>query len=89
MDCPTLKSIAQFQKEGYLNINDQRSGVWGRVNDPSDIFGTCLLKNGQMVQGTFEEMPTHVWYSKNEGLSTLTPYLHERMLQELAAYKED
>lgn len=95
--------MAAFQKEGYLNINDQRcSGVWGRVNDPADILGSflakhlasaqkltrssigsCLLKDGQMVPDSFEEMPSHVVYSAQDGLATLTPFLHERLLERL------
>lgn len=84
--CPTLKAVAMHQKEGFLNINDQRTGVWGRVNDPSDILGVCLLRDGSMVAGTFEGSGTHVTYSHvSEGLLTLTPYLHEKLLEKLNA----
>ena len=36
-----------------------------------------------MVPGSFEEMPSHVLYSAQDGLATLTPFLHERLLERL------
>lgn len=30
--CPTLQAFALHQQQGYLNINDQRAGVFGRGN---------------------------------------------------------
>jgi hypothetical protein len=72
-----------------LNINDQRAGgVWGRVNDPSDILGSCLLDNGKIVPKSFEKNPMHLIYSKQDGLVTLTEYLHKKLLEELAKKQE-
>ncbi len=50
-----VQSIAVYQKSGHLNINDERSpSLFGRVNDPEDIFGTVLLDKGTIVPGTYE-----------------------------------
>ncbi|KAI8893932.1 hypothetical protein BC833DRAFT_506106, partial [Globomyces pollinis-pini] len=58
--------LAEFQKIGYLNINDKRvMAPWGRINDPEDIFGTVLLDNGRIVENTFEPMSTHRIVSRN------------------------
>ena len=45
----------------------------------------CLLKDGEMVKGSFEAAPTHLAYSVSEGLLSLTPYLHKILLERLAA----
>ncbi|KAI8903123.1 hypothetical protein EDD86DRAFT_175729, partial [Gorgonomyces haynaldii] len=69
------------QKVGHLNINDQRMPpLWGRVNDPEDILGTSLIKDGKLVPKSFEPMPTHRILSTN-GLFQLTPFLHEKLLK--------
>ncbi|KAJ3254542.1 hypothetical protein HK103_007096 [Boothiomyces macroporosus] len=58
--CEYTKALALNQKSGYLNINDLRVGaIFGRVNDPEDIFGSVLIKDGKIDKSTFEIMPTH------------------------------
>ncbi|KAI8802766.1 hypothetical protein BJ742DRAFT_777942 [Cladochytrium replicatum] len=79
----TSISFAAFQKEGYMNVNDSRVGpVWGRVNDPEDILGNVLIREGKILPGTYQKFPTHRLVSNN-GLVQLTDYLHEALLERL------
>ncbi|KAI8621266.1 hypothetical protein BC830DRAFT_1058344 [Chytriomyces sp. MP71] len=77
------KSMAFNQKQGYLNINDQR--VWtpyARVADPEDLLGAVLLKDGSIVPGSYQKTPTHRLVSSN-GLVQLSEALHELLVQRL------
>ncbi|KAJ3387218.1 hypothetical protein HDU92_002044 [Lobulomyces angularis] len=78
-----LQGWAYQQKNGYLNIQDERCYVpWGRVPDPEDIFGTVLLSQGKIVEGSFEQMPTHRMVSAN-GMFKLSEYLESRLIEEV------
>ncbi|KAJ3223346.1 hypothetical protein HK099_001268 [Clydaea vesicula] len=94
-----LQGWAYQQKNGYLNIQDERCYVpWGRVPDPEDIFGTVLLSQGKigkcwllfryinfnnaLVEGSFEQMPTHRMVSAN-GMFKLSEYLESRLIEEV------
>ncbi|KAI9104829.1 hypothetical protein DFS34DRAFT_604677 [Phlyctochytrium arcticum] len=78
-----FQGLAQHQKVGFLNINDQRTpSPWGRVSDPEDILGTIQLDNGKLVSGSYEGMPTHRLVSGN-GLFQLSELLHGKLLDKL------
>ncbi|KAI9343064.1 hypothetical protein DFJ73DRAFT_797406 [Zopfochytrium polystomum] len=79
-----LQAMAAYQKEGFLHVNDGRVfSTWGRVNDPEDIFGSVLVKDGKIVEGSYQRrMPTHRLVSMN-GLSQLSDFLHGKLLQRL------
>ncbi|KAI8390996.1 uncharacterized protein BYT42DRAFT_178118 [Radiomyces spectabilis] len=63
---PTLKATAQWQKEGWLHIGDERNPPpWGRIPFPEDIIGTVLVKDGEIQPGTYQAMPTHRIVSPN------------------------
>lgn len=79
-DDPYWKAKAQYQNLGFMNIDDSRAmGVQGRVNDPADILGVVLLKDGDIVPGSFEQMPTHNIWSQQGGLVQLTDYLFNKL----------
>ncbi|KAJ3320670.1 hypothetical protein HDV06_005078 [Boothiomyces sp. JEL0866] len=81
--CEYTKALALNQKAGYLNINDLRVGsIFGRVNDPEDIFGSVLVKDGKIDSSTFEIMPTHRLVSSN-GLFQLTDYIHGKLVESM------
>eukprot|EP00842_Homolaphlyctis_polyrhiza_P003621 jgi/Hompol1/425/HPOL_000142-RA len=72
--------LAVNQKEGFLNVNDQRVfSTWGRVNDPEDILGHVLLKDGVVQPNTYTRMPSHRLFSRN-GLFVLTDFLHQKLI---------
>ncbi|KAI9326401.1 hypothetical protein BDR26DRAFT_135277 [Obelidium mucronatum] len=77
------KAMAQNQKEGYLNISDVRVFTpWGRVSDPEDLFGAVLLKEGVIVENSYQKMGTHRLVSGN-GLFQVSELLHEKLVKEL------
>ncbi|KAJ8656337.1 hypothetical protein O0I10_007902 [Lichtheimia ornata] len=62
----TLKSLAEWQKEGWLHIADERNPPpWGRIPYPEDIIGTVLVNNGVIQPETYQEMPTHRLVTSN------------------------
>ncbi|KAJ3317031.1 hypothetical protein HDU76_001409 [Blyttiomyces sp. JEL0837] len=78
-----LQALAQHQKEGYLHVNDARVfAPWGRVNDPEDIFGSVLVKDGVMVENSYQRMPTHRPMSMN-GLFQLSEFLQTKLVEQL------
>ncbi|OAD78248.1 hypothetical protein PHYBLDRAFT_71708 [Phycomyces blakesleeanus NRRL 1555(-)] len=55
-----LKGLAEWQKEGWLHVADERNPPpWGRIPFPEDIIGSVLIKDGVIQPNTFEAMPTH------------------------------
>lgn len=55
-----LKEQASMHKEGWMHIPDGRTLTpFGRCPDPEDIFATVLVRDGQLVPGKIEMMPTH------------------------------
>ena len=39
---------------------DQRATpAQGRINEPEDIIGTIMVRDGEIIQGTYEPMPSH------------------------------
>ncbi|KAI9319086.1 hypothetical protein BX666DRAFT_2025423 [Dichotomocladium elegans] len=57
---PVLKSLADWQKEGWLHIADERNPPpWGRIPFPEDIIGTVLIKKGTIQPRTYQAVPTH------------------------------
>ena len=65
-----------------MNFNLNVVKPFGRVADPEDILGTVLLKDGKMVQGSFERMPTHRLVSRN-GLTVLSESIHKKLVESL------
>ncbi|KAI8362753.1 hypothetical protein BD560DRAFT_333865 [Blakeslea trispora] len=63
---PNLKALADWQKEGWLHVGDERNPPpWGRINFPEDIIGSVQLQNGTIKEGTYEPMPTHRMVTNN------------------------
>ncbi|CAO3627913.1 unnamed protein product [Mucor hiemalis] len=55
-----LKAMADWQKEGWMHIGDERNPpAWGRINFPEDIVGSVELSNGAIKEGTYQAMPAH------------------------------
>ncbi|CEJ01351.1 hypothetical protein G6F70_002205 [Rhizopus microsporus] len=55
-----LKAMADWQKEGWMHIGDERDPpAWGRINFPEDIVGSVQLVNGVIQEGTYQPMPAH------------------------------
>jgi hypothetical protein len=76
---PGVQSLAKYQREGYMNINDQRvQAIYGRVNDPQDILGVVLLKDGLVVEGSYERMPTHAIFTK-DGLVQVSDWMFDKL----------
>jgi hypothetical protein len=83
LQSPTQQALAKHFQSGFMNINDIRSPQnWGRTADPEDILGTILVKDGKMIPGTFEAMPSHRLYSSH-GFFQLEPFLVEKLLETL------
>jgi hypothetical protein len=43
----------------YIYSDLKVAAPWGRIPDPQDIFGSVLLKEGVIVLGSYERMPSH------------------------------
>jgi hypothetical protein len=83
LSCPSYKTTAKLTGIGFMHVNDERvQAIWGRLNDPEDIFGTVLVKDGEVVKDTYEPMPTHRIFSAS-GLFQLNDYMHSRLLEDL------
>ncbi|KAL9543185.1 hypothetical protein MBANPS3_008237 [Mucor bainieri] len=55
-----LKAMADWQKEGWLHIGDERNPpAWGRINFPEDIIGSVELDGGKIKEGSYQPMPAH------------------------------
>lgn len=80
LQCPAHQNLAELTKNGFMHINDERvASIWGRVNDPEDIFGTVLVNDGKIMKDTYEAMPTHRLVSPN-GLFQLNDFMHKHLL---------
>ncbi|KAI7875039.1 hypothetical protein K492DRAFT_136975 [Lichtheimia hyalospora FSU 10163] len=78
----TLKSLAEWQKEGWLHIADERNPPpWGRIPYPEDIIGTVLVNNGVIQPETYQEMPTHRLVTSN-GIFQLSEPLRQCIVDE-------
>ncbi|KAI9478151.1 MAG: hypothetical protein EXX96DRAFT_569750 [Benjaminiella poitrasii] len=72
IDDSNLKALADWQKEGWLHINDERNPpAWGRISFPEDIIGSVELSAGKIKEGTYQAMPAHRIVS-NKGLFQLS-----------------
>ncbi|KAJ1332809.1 hypothetical protein BSLG_008438 [Batrachochytrium salamandrivorans] len=51
----TVQALANYQKEGHMNINDERIFTpWGRVSNPEDILGVILVEKGIVQLGSYQ-----------------------------------
>ncbi|KAJ9063956.1 hypothetical protein DSO57_1035519 [Entomophthora muscae] len=79
-----LIALAQYQKQGWLHIGDNRNPPpFGRIPDPEDIFGSILAVDGLMLQDTYQPMPAHRPLTSQNGLFQLPEGLRELLLKEL------
>ncbi|KAI8077830.1 uncharacterized protein BX664DRAFT_44613 [Halteromyces radiatus] len=82
----TLKGMAQYQKEGWLHIGDERNPPpWGRIPKPEDIIGSVLLQDGKIQAGTYQSMPAYRLATK-KGFMQLSKPL-EQYLVDVAKQK--
>lgn len=55
-----LQVRARQFKSGWMHIADERAlPVVNRTPDPDDIVGLCLVRDGRIVPGSYQAMPTH------------------------------
>ncbi|KAI9262211.1 hypothetical protein BDA99DRAFT_438899 [Phascolomyces articulosus] len=79
---PILKSLAEWQKEGWLHIGDERNPPpWGRIPFPEDIIGSVLVQNGIIQPDTYQAMPTHR-LATSSGFMQLSEPLTQCLVQE-------
>lgn len=65
-----------------MNVNDFRVGnIWDKANDPQDILGNILVKDG-IMKGVYERMPTHRIYTF-DGFFKLEESLLQHLIKEL------
>ncbi|CAG8656134.1 708_t:CDS:2, partial [Dentiscutata heterogama] len=78
---PQLQALAKYHQNGWLHIADIRDPApWGRIPYPEDIFGMVLVKDGQIVPGTYQPMPTHRILT-TKGLFMLNGPFQEKLLE--------
>ncbi|OZJ04646.1 hypothetical protein BZG36_02046 [Bifiguratus adelaidae] len=78
LDDPALKAFAEWQGQGWMHIADERNPApWGRIPLPEDIFGSILLKEGKIQDGTYQRNPTHRIVSQNGLFQLSEPLLNE------------
>ncbi len=55
-----LASLASTYGEGWMHIADGRAmSIFSRTPEPDDILGTILVRDGIIVDGSLQIMPTH------------------------------
>lgn len=82
---PIFRNQAFNFKNGFMHINDQRvQNMLYRVNDPQDIIGMVYVENGEMVAGTYQDMPTHCLYT-NDGLFQVPEFTFNRLVNNMQA----
>jgi hypothetical protein len=55
-----LRGRAVIYRQGWMHIGDERAlAPVYRAPDPDDIVGVCLVKEGEVVCGSYQPMPTH------------------------------
>lgn len=55
-----MRVRAEHYRQGWMHIGDERAlAPLGRAPDADDIVGVCLVKEGNIVPGTYQAMPTH------------------------------
>ncbi|CAB4399237.1 uncharacterized protein OCT59_015060 [Rhizophagus irregularis] len=80
---PQLQALAKYYQNGWLHVADARDpAVWGRIPYPEDIFGMVQVKDGQIIQGTYQPMPTHRIIT-TKGLFVLSDPLQKKLLEKL------
>ncbi|KAI8064865.1 uncharacterized protein B0P05DRAFT_554671 [Gilbertella persicaria] len=86
VDDTNLKALAEWQKEGWLHIGDERNPPpWGRINFPEDIIGSVQLEEGKIKEGTYEPMPTHRMVT-NDGLFKMSEPLTQCVINAAKKY---
>jgi hypothetical protein len=81
--CPIHIAQAKLLKQGYMNINDERTLVsFGRTAESEDIFGVVRVDDGVMKPNSFEEMPTHRIYT-TQGFFKLNQFLMDCLIKEI------
>ncbi|GAA5813848.1 hypothetical protein MFLAVUS_007335 [Mucor flavus] len=77
-----LKAMADWQKEGWLHIGDERNPApWGRINFPEDIIGSVEINAGVIKEGSYQAMPTHRLMTNN-GIFQLSEPLTNLVIEE-------
>jgi hypothetical protein len=62
--CQYLRTKAKLFKSGWMHIEDERALIpLGRTPDPDDIIGYCLVRDGKIIPGSYQAMPTHRLFS--------------------------
>ncbi|CAG8464206.1 20846_t:CDS:2 [Racocetra persica] len=75
---PQLQALAKYQQNGWLHVAD--------VRDPApweDIFGMVQVKDGLIIPGTYQPMPTHRILTA-KGLFMLNIPFHKKLLEKLS-----
>lgn len=76
-----LRSLASAWPDGWMHIADGRAmSVFGRCPEPDDIFAMVLVRDGKMVNGSIQRMPTHRLLTVN-GIFRLPAELDRLLLQ--------
>lgn len=78
-----LRIRARQFKSGWMHIADERAlPVVNRTPDPDDIVGLCLVRDGQIVKGSYQAMPTHRLFT-HIGEFQLPGAIHSYVLAQL------
>jgi hypothetical protein len=85
-NAPACQAEATKLGNGWIYIIDQRTPTPGGPVPPEDILGAIEVKNGTIVEGSYQASPNHRILSQR-GFFRLDPELHQRLVEELAALK--
>ena len=80
--CPGLMAEARRQNNGFVYILDLRTPTPNEAVPPEDIIGAVEVRDGQL--GHFHGSPNYRICAQN-GLMTLDPWLHAKLMEELLA----
>lgn len=78
-DLPGLQEAAREQGDGHVYVVDARTKTPAGDVPPHDILGAFEVKDGAVVQGSYQLNPSHQLFSA-DGLFRLEPELHLQLM---------
>lgn len=82
-----LVERAKSLKSGWMNIVDRRSRHFERRTPPEDIFGSVLLKDGEIVEESYTAMDYYRLLT-SDGIFQMDPDIEERFIEDLLKSNE-
>jgi hypothetical protein len=80
---PSLMKTALQIGSGPLMLTDARAANRSDQQESQDVFGVFQVEDGRITENSYQPNPDYLLVSK-KGLFVLDPWLHSKLLEELA-----